>query len=474
MVTNIPYIPQNITVHLGTPEQSAQNVTLTFPEYIKNVASSEIYPTWQEEAIKANIYAQISYAVNRVYTEYYRSRGYDFDITNSTSVDQKFINGRNIFENIDMLVDEIFNIYISRVGNLEPLAAKFCNGTTSTCDGLSQWGSEELAQQGYEAFQILQNYYGDDIELVSDAPIQDIQESYPGTPLRLNSSGNNVLVIQAELNRISQNYPLIPKIATLDGVFGESTEDAVKVFQQTFGLTVDGIVGKATWYKLVFLYVGITKLSELNSEGVKLFDASLEYPDAISEGDSGQKVEIMQYFLALVSEFYLTVPTVEITGVFGPETKISVIAFQKQVGLPQTGVVGAETWNAMYDAFKGIADTIFVEDEIFAINTLPFGGTILKQGSQGEDVKALQEYLTAISLVYTSIDPVNATGIFGVETEQAVKQYQARFGLPQTGQVDRNTWNSITNSYKDVASAKTSRPVQYPGVVMKMGDEDTI
>lgn len=472
MATTIPYIPQTITVHLGTPDQYAQNVTVSFADYIKNVASSEVYPTWNEEALKANIYAQVSYALNRVYTEFYRSQGYDFDITNSTSIDQKFINGRNIFDSIDRLVDEFFNIYISRIGNLEPLAAKFCNGTTTTCNGLSQWGSEELAQQGYQAFPILQAYYGDDIDLVYDAPVQNVRESYPGTPLRNGSRGTPVEVIQVELNRISQNYPLIPKISAVDGIFGEETEAAVRTFQSIFNLTSDGIVGRATWYKLVNLYVGIARISELNSEGVKLFNASLEYPDAIMEGDQGEKVEILQYFLALFAEFYLTIPSVEISGVFGPETKTSVIAFQRQFGLPETGVVGAETWDAMYRAFKGIADTVFVEDEIFAIETVPYGGVVLRAGAEGEDVRTLQSYLNVLSLAHVSISPVTITGIFDGETEASVREYQQWSGLPETGAVDRVVWNSIVNSYKDVVSAGTSRPVQYPGRMLKEGDAD--
>ena len=161
----LPYVPTTITVHMGLPNQWAENVTVTFPDYVKNVASSEIYPTWEPAAIRANVLAIISFALNRVYTEFYPSRGYDFQITSTTAYDQKFIQGRNIFENISQIVDEIFNDYIRRTGFVEPLAAKFCNGTTSTCNGLSQWGSQELAQQGYNSMEILRHYYGNDIEL---------------------------------------------------------------------------------------------------------------------------------------------------------------------------------------------------------------------------------------------------------------------------------------------------------------------
>ena len=195
MPTVIPYVPQQITVHLGAPNQSAPNVTVPFVDYVKNVASSEIYPTWDESALRANILAIVSYALNRVYTEFYRSRGYDFDITNSTAYDQYFVYGRSYFSNISRLVDELFNGYLRRPGFVEPLAAKFCNGTTVTCEGLSQWGSQRLAQQGQNSTQILRNYYGN-VEIVPNAPIRGITSSYPGSPLRRGSTGPNVVVIQ--------------------------------------------------------------------------------------------------------------------------------------------------------------------------------------------------------------------------------------------------------------------------------------
>ena len=200
MAQILPYVPRTITVHLGLPDQWAENVTVEFPEYVKNVASSEIYPTWEPSAIRANVLAIISFALNRVYTEFYPSRGYDFQITSTTQYDQKFIRGRNIFENISQIVDEIFNDYIRRQGFIEPLAAKFCNGTTSTCDGLSQWGSEALAQEGLNSFEILQFYYGDDIEIVTNAPIRGLTSSYPGRPQRRGYSGPSVVIIQVELN----------------------------------------------------------------------------------------------------------------------------------------------------------------------------------------------------------------------------------------------------------------------------------
>jgi len=344
----IPYVPRTITVHLGPPDQWAENVTVSFPEYVKNVASSEIYPTWEPAAIRANVLAIISFALNRVYTEFYPSRGYSFQITSSTAYDQKFIRGRNIFENVSQIVDEIFNDYIRREGQLEPLAAKFCNGTTVTCDGLSQWGSQNLAQQGLDSFEILRRYYGNDIELVVDAPIRDIQISYPGSPLRRGSAGENVVVLQAMLNRISRNYPAIPKVSPATGVFDENTEEAVKEFQRIFNLTPDGIVGKATWYRMVYLYVGVLRLAELVSEGQTFYGVQFQYPGVLQEGDAGGEVRIVQYMLALLAEFDDVLLPLQTDGVFGARTAQAVRQYQSLVGLTPDGIIGRATWESLY------------------------------------------------------------------------------------------------------------------------------
>ena len=355
-----PYVPQSITVHLGPPGADAENVTVSFPDYVKNVASSEIYPTWELAAIRANVLAIISFALNRVYTEYYPSRGYPFNITSSTAYDQKFIKGRSIFENISQVVDSIFNSYIRRIGFVEPLAAKFCNGTTTTCDGLSQWGSQAMAEQGADSITILRSYYGDNIEIVTNAPVMGIRYSYPGAPVRLGDRGEAVLRIQTMLNRISRDYPAIPKVQPVDGIFGEGTEQAVIKFQQIFSLTPDGIVGSATWYKLVFLYVGVLDLAELVSEGQTFYANAipLEFSDVVAPGDTGEEVRVIQYLLSVVSEFYSNVPPVAVDGVYGPATRQAVIAVQQMAGLPQDGVVGEQTWQALYRLYAGIADTM--------------------------------------------------------------------------------------------------------------------
>lgn len=356
MPTVIPYIPQKITVHLGSPNSYAANVTVDFVDYIKNVASSEIYPTWEESALRANILAIVSFAVNRVYTEFYRSRGFDFDITNSTAYDQFFVYGRSYFTNISRLADELFNDYIRRPGFVEPLAAKFCNGTTAKCEGLSQWGSQNLAQQGYSSIQILRNYYGN-IEIVNNAPVRNYTSSYPGGAIRRGNIGPNVVIIQTELNRISQNYPAIPKIPKVDGIFGEKTEAAVRKFQEIFNLKIDGIVGQSTWYELVRLYTAVTNLSELRSQGQRYYSISWANGNPIQQGDRGIRVEQLQYMLRVLSSYIPEIPLLTVDGIFGSQTKSAVLAAQRRFELPMTGVVNYDTWEAIYNQYMGISNT---------------------------------------------------------------------------------------------------------------------
>ncbi len=358
MAIQIPYIPRTITVHMGLPKNWAEDITVTFPDYVKNVACSEIYPTWEDAAIRANVLAITSFALNRIYTEFYPSQGYTFNITSTTNFDQKFIPGRTIFENVGRIVDELFNDYLRRQGFVEPLAANFCNGTTATCPGLSQWGSQGLAEDGFSTIDIIKYYYGQEVEVVVDAPIRNITQSYPGTPLRLGDVGENVVIIQESLNRISQDYPAIPKISPAIGVFNQSTQDAVKKFQSIFKLTPDGVVGKATWYKLVYLFVGISDLSELVSEGQRLSRVRFRFPGTLREGDRDDGVVVLQYMLSMLDRFYPDQPPVSQDGVFGPLTTAAVVAFQRREGLVPDGVVGITTWNALYETFISIELTL--------------------------------------------------------------------------------------------------------------------
>ena len=393
MPTVLPFVPQQITVHLGAPGSSAANVTVPFIDYVKNVASSEIYPTWDEDALRANILAIVSFALNRVYTEFYRSRGYDFDITNSTAYDQYFVNGRSVFQNVGRIVDEFFNDYLRRPGFVEPLAAKFCNGTTVTCEGLSQWGSQNLALQGYNYVDIIRSYYGN-VEIVPNAPIRGYTSSYPGTPLRRGSTGPNVVVIQTELNRIAQNYPAIPKLANVDGIFGSRTEASVRKFQEIFGLSPDDIVGPGTWYELIRVYVAVTRLAELRSQGQQFYANSWNLNPGIYPGQSGDRVRHLQYMLSVLSEFIPEIPPLAVDGIYGPRTEDAVRAAQRWFDEPVTGIVDEDTWDEIYDQFSGIENAALRSEERFpagqtgrnryaATTTLTqFPGRDLRSGSQ--------------------------------------------------------------------------------------------
>ena len=459
---NIPIIPETITVHLGRPAENARNVTVPFPEYIKNVASSEIYPTWPESAVRANIYAQISYTLNRVYTEFYRAQGYDFDITSSTAYDQSFVYGREIFDNISQIVDEIFNSYIRRQGSVAPLFAAYCDGVEVSCGGLSQWGTVPLAEAGLSPFQILQNYYGDDIELIENAPVGRVDDSAPAIPLRLGQANPNVELIQTRLNRISKNYPAIPKIYPVNGVFGVSTEDAVEAFQRIFGLTADGVVGNATWYRILYVYNGVKRLSELNAEGLALSEVSSQYPSMLAPGDTGDGVRYLQFYLSYIADFVPTVSSVAIDGVFGAETEAAVRSFQSSYSLSPDGVVGELTWNTIYNVYLGLVESLplsYTEGL-----TVPFPGTLLSLGSEGEDVRLLQEYLRYLSDFYPQIPAIVPDGFFGTATEAAVTAFQDLFGIDiNRGVVGGLTWDAITSAYDDAYNGRRASPLQYPG-----------
>ncbi len=440
-----PIIPEFITVHLGSPDSSAKNVTVPFIDYVKNVASSEIYPTWPENALRANIYAIISYALNRVYTEYYRTRGYDFDITNTTQFDQAFVPDREVFENIGYIVDDIFNDYLVREGSIQPLFAAFCNGTTSQCDGLSQWGTVSLAEQGLTPFSILQNYYGDDIRIVENAPVGFTDESYPGVPLTVGSAGNNVQIIQTELNRISQNYPAIPKIANANGIFGLDTRDAVLKFQEIFNLPQTGEVDKSTWYTIKRYYAGVKGLSELASEGVTIAEASVPFATAVKEGDSGISVRTIQYYLSIIAYFNGALAPVPRTSIFDSATIDAVERFQKFYGLDVTGIVDNDTWNTITRIYTETVASL--PPGYSGQNAKLYPGYFLTKGLRNESVSDLQTYLSRISDNLTEIPKVSVTGYFGDLTETAVSEFQRLFGLDVTGAVGPVTWAFIAREY---------------------------
>ncbi|MEG2234295.1 MAG: peptidoglycan-binding protein [Oscillospiraceae bacterium] len=439
-ILDVVAIPKTVTVHLGKPTASARNVTVSFSDYIKNVCCSEIYPTWPENAIRANIYCQISLVLNRIFTEWYRSKGYSFDITNSTGYDQYFVYGRNIFDNISKIVDDIFSTYIRKSNFVEPFYAEYCNGTTATCPGLKQWGTVTLANQGYSPLGILRYYYGNQVSLVQTNLVRGAVESYPGSALRLGSTGDEVRVIQNQLLRIRKNYPLIPSL-TADGVFGNSTRDAVIQFQKIFNLTADGVVGRATWYKISYIFVAVKKLAELTSEGITTPD--IIYPEPVLTlrlGDTGAYVSLAQFFLNAAAEYYAQLDPVAVDGAFGSNTRVAVMEFQTLRGIKADGVVGRATWNEMYKVFYAYMNSSTVKNP-------PYPGTALRVGSSGINVGTMQRYLNVISDFLTTINKLTIDSKFGNATKLSVQEYQKLFGLTTDGVIGANTWNSIVSVY---------------------------
>lgn len=457
-----PTIPEQIVVHLGAPGSDSQNVTVPFIYYIQNVAASELYPTWPTEALKANIIAQVSVALNRIYTEYYRSRGYNFDITASTAYDQAFFYQRDLYTNLNSLVNELFNTYIRKSGRIEPLFAQFCDGIRVTCKGLSQWGSVDLAKQGYTAERILKYYFGSDTEIVSGAPVEDPMESYPGVTYSLGSIGPTVEILQKRLNRISVNFPGIPKINPTDGFFGPQTQNSVLTFQKVFGLAQDGIVGRNTWYSVLAVYSAVKKLYDLDSEGLLLSDFSNRFSENLKQGDRSLGVLFLQYYLSYIGSYLPSVPSISIDGDFGPRTKASVLGFQKTYGLPQTGIVDARTWRKIENVYSSFIESLslnYTEGVVY-----PYPGRILYQGARGEDVRLLQSYIDYIANYVPAVPHIAKDGIFGPATERAVLAFVKYYGLPQQdGKVGAILWRSITNVYADLYAANKVRTGQFTG-----------
>lgn len=255
-------IPEYVVVHDGPPTDSrATNYYVKYKDYIKNVVSSEIYATWPEATIYANTLCILSFTLNRVFTEWYRNKGYDFTITSSTAFDQKWVYGRNIYENVDRIVDSVFANYLSRPGVKQPIFTSYCDGKRTTCNGLKQWGSKYLGDEGYSAIEIIRYYYGEDMYINTSETIAGVPYSWPGYDLTIGSSGEKVRQLQRQLNRIAQNYPAIPKI-DVDGIYGPKTVEAVRTFQNIFDLPKTGVTDYATWYEISNIYVGVTRIAE--------------------------------------------------------------------------------------------------------------------------------------------------------------------------------------------------------------------
>ncbi|MEL7647761.1 MAG: peptidoglycan-binding protein [Sedimentibacter sp.] len=444
----VPF-PLTITVHLGAPDEEALNVTVPYIDYIKNVASSELYPTWPEEALRANIHAITSIAMSRIFTEWYRGRGYDFDITNDTRYDQAYVHERGFFDTVANISNEIFDQYVVREGHIEPLFTTFCDGRISQCNGMYQWGSVDLANQGYTPLEILRYYYGNDVTIVPFSAAGEVVGTYPGTPLALGESGIPVFRMQHSLNRISRSYPAIP-VVNISGYFDETTQAAVRAFQQVFNLPVTGVVDSVTWYRIRRIYVAVTRLAELTSEGLLISDLIDLYSHVLLEGDTRPVVVLLQYYLNLLAENGFLLPEVTITGNYGPETTDAVTAYQNLKGLPPAGIVNGETWNSLYrDVYLILVNTPVQDIYLPSISHM---GVIYTEGmgSEHPGILILQIMLTFISQNVPEIPPPERNGTFGPATRKSVTAFQNIYELEPTGIVNAVTWNRINEVYQSL------------------------
>lgn len=443
MNVRLPIVSSEIVVHLGAPSEAAKNVTVTFPEYIKNVASNEIYPSWPKEAIKANILAQISFALNRIYNEWYPSQGYNFDITSLPTYDQTFKENSQFFENIAEITDEIFNDYIVKEDQVQPLFATYCDGINTTCEGLSQWGSVEQAKIGKNYLDILKNYYGN-IKIVENAPVKPNIKTYPGYPLRLGSAGNSIREIKVQLNRISNNYPAIPKLQEETIFFTPDLEESIRIFQKTFDLPLTGEVDKATWYEIKYLYNAVKKVADLSSEGIKIEEVTFPYGETLELNDKGPYIRALNYLLNFLSYFTPEIPKLNLEGeTFTENTKEMVLAFQKLKGIEETGIVNNITWNTLVDTYNETKENIpneylYYEDKLYP-------GIFLSKGMEGDDVLNLQKFLYTICEKTHAIPGVIVNGVFDDLTEQSILSIQKRYNLPENGVVGPSTWYKIIN-----------------------------
>ena len=443
MAIRYPIVPRNITIHLGKPNDNAKNITVPFTDYISNVASSEIYPTWPRESLKANIYAIISFAMNRIYNEWYRSKGYNFDITSSSIYDQAYTPNRSTYENINNIVDEIFNNYVVKGNGIQPYFTRYCDGRNTTCDGLSQWGSVSLANNGKSALDILKYYYGSDISIKYDAEVGDNTMGYPGYVVSLGSAGNPVLLIQRDLRRIRNNYPAIPNITSTLGIYDEETRDAVKKFQEIFSLPVTGSVDKATWYKIKYVYTSVKKLSDLYSEGLSLDEATFLYEDELNYGDTGIEVEHIHYFLDAIAFLDPDIPRLKTNSIYNDNSITMVKAFQSKYNLPVTGVFTYRDWNKLKEVYDNILKYL---DNEYVYDLYP--DNFLYKGSSGEDVLKFQRYLLSICRYDHSIPGVKVNGIFDDLTEKSVLKLQRDFDLDENGVVGPILWRKVVELSK--------------------------
>ena len=436
-----PVVPENITIHLGKPKENAEDITVPFADYINNVAACEIYPTWPKEALKANVYAITTFALNRVYNEWYKSLGYNFDITSSSAYDQTYIKGHEVFENVGDIVKNVFNDYLYKNGQVGPLFAAYCDGRKLKCDGLSQWGTVSLANNGLSAINICKHYYGNDISLKENAKVSNNLPGYPGFVLKSGTFGNPVLAIERDLERISKNYPYINYKSTGKGIYTGKLEEAVKRFQEIFNLPQTGKVDKATWYKIKYIYSSVKKLENLYSEGITVKDADFKYKDELKYGDTGIEVSYLNYFLNAISFVDNNIPNLKTNGVFNDNTLAMVKAFQKNYNLDVTGVVDYETFSKIGDVYNIILTSY--EDKFKDYKEDLYPNKFLSLGDSGEEVKHLQTYLYKICMYDKSIPGVRVNGNFDELTLSSIKKIQKDYNFEVNGIVGPLLWKKI-------------------------------
>jgi len=450
---SIPDIPARITVHIGRFDEEGYDVTVTFPEYVKTTVSSSADPMMESEALKAVIYAHISFALNRVSSRNYRKLGYGFDITSDAVTDQKYTYGISVFENINNIVDEIFWEYITTEGGYEPLLTRVCYENDKDCDGMSAEGAMALAQNGMDHLNILRYYYGGNVRIEEKAKISGLTAYYePDLPLSYGDIGQEVSGLAVLLNRISNNYHTIPKLDIGNKVYDADTAEAVYEFRRIFDSLRGYDVDKAVWNKILFVYDSVAVWGKIVDEG-KMLEGILPLLRApLKYGSVGNSVKLLQYYLKVLSYYDRRVPDTEIIGVFGENTYRAVTSFQKLFGLEPNGVVDNLNWNILKSMFDKLYSML--PESTFTENAEDYPGTSLKRGAEGRNVLLLQKYLNKVSPVFDSFPKTAVNGVFDVETENAVIRFQNESGIKPSGIVTSTTWNALAQLYNAVTAGE--------------------
>ena len=445
----MPTIPAYVTVLLSDNFKTGETITVSFPDYIKGVASATLDCKMHEQALTALLYAQISFALYRINSKYYRNKKYAFDITDDPDIDQPFIYNGIVCRKINDTVDRIFTEYISYDLSVQPIEARVCYKQTQGCKGMSLDGCIELALNGKNYETILKYYYGDNIYIEKNAKISGLQtDSLLTGPLNAGDMGRNVSGLQIALNRISSNYKTISKIENVDGVYNEITSKSVCDFQRIFNLSETGNVDKCTYHKLMYVYDSVRKINYLVKEGEKMSYIPSTLKTDLKYGSMGNNVKILQYYLLFISVFEKRIPPLEVIGYFGDKTYQSVISFQRVFGLVPNGIVDNEVWNTLINVYRGTYSSL--PKNVFSSCAKDYPGYIMLLGSDGEGVKNMQEYLNTLSKKYEELPECDVNGYFDEQTENTVKIFQKMFGIKDTGVVSSTTWAMISRIYNAV------------------------